>query len=206
MVRTPLSLPRFWGRSLGGKLKSHTVHSMAKTLLIKKMSSGQAPRGPQPAPLDVATRGDHLASSQKPVTTRSRKSFSLPGNSPANEKPPRFRPGASRGLFTAAPPTSVSCERAASPLSFTTVSDLKHNAVLFLNKPILLVKSWLFSCFRSLHPRFSPCSAQAARVFSKKAEASCTALLSSWVPSIAPTVHSQHWTLSSIHLQTLPTS
>ena len=29
------------------------------------------------------------------------------------------------------------------------------NSVLFLNKPILLVKSWLFSCFRSLHPRFS---------------------------------------------------
>lgn len=164
------------------------------------------PPGGVSQPPGCRHKGDHLASSQKPVTTRSGKSFSPPGNSPANEKPPRFRPGASRGLFAAAPPTCVSCERASSPLCFTTVSDLKHNAVPFLNKPILLVKSWLFSCFRSSHPRFSPRSAQAARVLSKKTEASCTALPSSWVPGIAPTVHSQHWALSSVHLQTLPTS
>lgn len=111
---------------------------------------------------------------------------------------------------TAAPLTSVSYKRASSPLPWAclwlaTVSDLKRNALLFLNKPTLLIKSWLFYCFRSAYPCSSPRSAQAARVISKKAEASCTALLSPRVPSMAPTIHSQHCMLSSIHLQTLPT-
>lgn len=114
--------------------------------LVKKMSSGQAPRGrSQPALLDVPTGGDHLASSQKPATARRGKSFSLPGNSPANEKSPGFRPA--RLQWTVHSSRADLCLVKELPLLFpglacgSPASDLKPDALLFLNEPILSIKS-----------------------------------------------------------------